>query len=138
MGPAFGVVVGLALALGVVLYVSGKAGRNLSLHALDDPDAPMAEENLAGFVHSIDAGRRTVTVRENVGGAPRYRTVLLTPETQFWLVTRASGVEALDHVNSEKRMGVDDMATGDYVVVSAAPSPEGLRAATVTVAHSAR
>lgn len=138
LGGGFGVLVGLALALGVVLYVNGKAGRDLSLHAFDGRGAPVAEVKVVGFVHSIDAGRRTLTVREDVGGAPRYRTFLLTPETRFLLVTRARGLEALDHPDGERRIGADEVVTGDYVVVSAAPVAEGQRAAAVTVAHSGR
>jgi len=135
-GGAFSILVGLALALGVLLYVMGKSGKDLSLHAFDSREAA-AEERVAGFVHSIEAGRRSLTVRETVGGTTAYRTILLTPATEFRLVSRARGADSLDHLYGERRSGPDQVGPDDYVVVSAVASAQGLRAATVTVVHSA-
>lgn len=138
LGPAFHVLIGLVLAAGVLLYYMGKAGKDLSLHAFDGRGVAEVAARVTGFVHSIDAAGRSLTVRESPSGATGYRTVLLTPATEFLEVSRARGLDALDHPNGPRRIRLDEVALGDYVVVSVAPKPGGLRAATVTIVHSAR
>lgn len=136
-GGAFSILVGLAFALGILMYVMGKSGKDLSLHVFDGRGATAAEALVAGFVHRIDAARRSLTVRESPPRTSGYRTVLLTPATEFMLVSRAQGIEALDHPNRERRIRPDDVRLDDYVVVAVTPMGEGLRAASVTVVHSA-
>ena len=138
LGRGFSVLVGLVLALGLALYFTGKAGKDLSLHAFEGSGVPETEARVAGFIHSIDASGRNLTVREAVRAGFEYRIVLLSPATEFLVVGRTRGVEALDHPLGARRIRLDEIGPGDYVVVSAAPSAEGLRAAIVTIARRAR
>ena len=138
LGLGFSVLIGLALAIGILVYSMGKSGKDLSLHGLDGGGVGEVAARVTGFVHSIDAAGRSLTVRESPVGGPRYRTVLLTPGTEFLAVSRARGLDALDHPNGERRIRPDEVTPGDYVVVSVTAVPEGLRAATVTIVHSAR
>ena len=126
------------LAAGLAMYFMGRGGTDVSLRAFADGDFPAAEAKVGGFVHTIDAAGRSLTLRERVGGATAYRTVVLTPTTEFLLVTRARGMDALEHPFVERRIRPDEVRLDDYVVVALTPSGEGSRAATVTVVHSAR